>query len=146
MTSVNFNPYTWDQSSEAIQSSVTSLELKSGKSKINVSNLHEDIVIIIPISSQSKSDGNESERSDHRFLKPNKMVVHSYYAELPNIPVTMEMSIQETGVVIVELFIRLGSRPTVDNYDYNFTISFEQTCEPSKELGSQVCSKEMVKL
>ena len=45
MTSVNFNPYTWDQSSKAIQSSVTSLELKSGKSKINVSNLHEDIVL-----------------------------------------------------------------------------------------------------
>ena len=142
MTSVNFNPYTWDQSSKAIQSSVTSLELKSGKSEINVSNLHEDIIMVIPIFSQSKSDGNESERSDHRFLKANKMVVHSYYAELPNIPVTMEMSIQETDVVIVELLIRLGSRHTVDNCDYNFTISFEQTCELSKEKINETCTFE----
>ena len=133
MTSLNFNPYTWDQSSKAIESSVTSLEIKSGKSKINVSNLHEDIVMVILISSQSKGDGNEIKRSDHRLLKPNRMVVHSYYAELPNIPVTMEMSIQETGVVIVELLIRLRSRPTVNNCDYNFTISFEQTCELNGE-------------
>ena len=48
MQAVDFNPFTWDNSSKKIKSSVTSLELKSNSAeKLNVSNLDNDIEIVI---------------------------------------------------------------------------------------------------
>ncbi|XP_068753326.1 polycystin-1-like protein 2 [Montipora capricornis] len=140
MMAVSFNPYNWDKSSKAIQSSVVSLELKSGKSKINVSNLHEDIVIVVPIYSQPKNNANNSKALEHRFLKPNQMVLHSYYTELSDIPVTIEMSVHESDV-FVELFVKLGSRPAIDDFDHNFTIFFKETCKATVE-GNKTCSFE----
>ena len=138
MTAVNFNPYSWDNSSKAIQSSVTSLELQNGNTKINVSNLDEDIVMVIPISSPPQNDANSTEDSEHRFLKPNKMVVHSYYAELGNVPVIIETGVFEMDVVI-DLFVKFGSRPAIDNFDHSFTISFKYTCIPSQEGNDTSC-------
>ena len=136
MTAVSFNPYSWDNSSKAIQSSVTSLELKSGEANINVSNLEDDIVMVIPIASKPKNNTNASEDKEHLFLKPNKMAVHSYYAELAHVPVTIEMGVEENNNIVVELFIKFGTRPSVNDFDHNFIISFENTCEISKE-GNQ---------
>ena len=138
MTAVNFNPYTWDNSSKAIQSSVTSLELQNGGAKINVSNLDDDIVMVIPISSPSKDHANNTEVLEHRFLKPNKMAVHSHYAELADVPVSIEIGVQENDI-IVELLVKFGSRPAINDYDHNFTISFKYTCEISKERKQTSC-------
>ena len=129
MTAVNFNPYTWDNSSKAVQSSVTSLELQSGNgTKAKVSNLDEDIVMVIPISNAPTNNSNASEVREHSFLKPNKMSVRSYHAELADVPVSILMSVTEVGVVI-ELFVKFGSRPTIDDFDHNATITFKSTCE-----------------
>ena len=138
MTAVSFNPYTWDNSSKAIQSSVTSLDLQNGDTKINVENLDDDIVIVIPISSPPNNRSNASEVPEHLFLKPNKMAVHSYYAELADVPVTIGMGIQENNVV-AELFVKFGSRPAIDDFDLNFTISFNYKCEVDKEGNETSC-------
>lgn len=138
MTAVNFNPYTWDSSSKAVQSSVISLELQNGKTKMNVSNLDGDIVMDIPISSPRKNDANSTEYSEHRFLKPNSMVVHSYYAELGDVPVTIETGVFEMDVVI-DLFVNFRSRPAFDNYDHNFTISFKDRCMSYQESNGTSC-------
>ena len=124
---VSFNPYTWDNISKAIQSSVTSLELQSGKAKINVSNLDDDIVMVIPITSPPKNNRNSSDVSEHSFLKPNKLSVRFFHAELADVPVSIAISVSEIGVVI-ELFVRFGSRPTVENFDHNSTLTFTSTC------------------
>ena len=130
MLTLKFNPYTWDNSSSAIQSPVTSLELQSNNgTKINVSNLKEDIVIVIPISESPTNNTNNSDVPGHFFLKPNKMTIRSYYADLADVPVTIKMGITEIGVFVIEVFIKFGFRPTVDNHDHNFTREFKSVCE-----------------
>ena len=54
MSALTFNPYSWNNSSKAIQSNVIGLELQNGNTKINVSNLDDDIVMVIPISSPAE--------------------------------------------------------------------------------------------
>ena len=123
MQAVNFNPFTWDNSSKKIKSSVTSLNLQSSNGKkINVSNLDSDIEIVIPISSPPTNNSNGTE---HYFLKPNKMSFHGYYAELADVPVSIKIGAQEKGTVI-ELFVKFGKRPTIEDFDHNFTIT--STC------------------
>ena len=125
MQALNFNPFTWDNSSKKIKSSVTSLDLQSGDGKkINVSNLDNDIVIVIPISSPPS---NTSNKTEHYFLKPNKMSIRSYYAELADVPVSIKIGVQQEGIGI-NLFVKSGSRPTIENSDHNFTVMFTPTC------------------
>ena len=120
MQAVNFNPFTWDNSSNKIKSSVTSLNLQSGNGKnINVSNLDSDIEIVIPISSPP---ANTSNGTEHYFLKPNEMSFHSYYAELADVPVSIVIGVQKEGVV-TELFVKFGKRPSIDDFDHNFTVT-----------------------
>ena len=123
MQIVNFNPFTWDSSSKKIKSSVTSLNLQTGNGKkINVSNLHSDIEIVIPISSQPTNNSNGTE---HYFLKPNKMSFRGYYAELADVPVSIKIGVREEGIAI-ELFVKFGKRPTIEDFDHNFTV--KSTC------------------
>ena len=141
MTAVNFNPFTWDSSSKAIQSSVTSLELKSGNSgQVNVSNLDEDIVIVIPILRQPVNNTNASKALEHSFLKPSKLTFRSYYAEVADVPVNIKISVDETGVVL-ELFVKFGSRPSIEDFDQNATITFNSTCgnQTYGELNETSC-------
>ncbi|XP_078351938.1 LOW QUALITY PROTEIN: polycystin-1-like protein 2 [Oculina patagonica] len=119
MQAVNFNPFTWDNSSKKIKSSVTSLDLQSGNGKkINVSSLDSDIEIVIPISSPP---ANTSNGTEHYFLKPNKMSIRSYYAGLVDVPVSIRIGVQEEGTV-TQLFVKFGSRPTIEDSDHNFTV------------------------
>ena len=120
MQAVNFNPFTWDSSSKKIKSSVISLNLqtRNGK-KINVSNLDSDIEIVVPISSPPT---NNSMGTDHYFLKPNKMSFRSYYAELAYVPVSIKIGLPEKGIAI-ELFVKSGKRPTIGDFDHNFTVT-----------------------
>ena len=103
MQAVNFNPFTWDNSSKKIKSSVTSLELKNGNAeKMNVSNLDNDIEILIPLSSSPQNSTNDTE---HFFLKPNQITVRSYYAELADVPVSLKLGVAIEGTEI-ELLVK----------------------------------------
>ena len=119
MQTVDFNPFTWDNSSKKIKSNVTSLDLQSANGeKINVSNLDNYIEIVIPISS---SPPNTSDATDHYFLKPNKMSFHSYYAKIADVPVSIKIGAKKQGIVI-EMFLKFGARPTIEDSDQNFTV------------------------
>lgn len=125
MRAVDFNPFSWDSDSKKVKSNVVSLDFQNGNGKkINVSNLDNDIEIVIPISSPATNISNATE---HYFLKPNRMFFHSYYAELANVPVSMRVGVPAEGTVI-KLFVKFGSRPTMEDSDYNFTILFTSTC------------------
>ena len=120
MQAVDFNPFTWDNSSKKIRSSVTSLDLQGANGeKINVSNLDNYIEILIPISSSPQKTNNAT---DHYFLKPNKMSFHSYYAEIADVPVSIKIGAKKLGVVI-EMFLKFGARPTIEDSDHNFTVT-----------------------
>ena len=136
MQAVDFNPFTWDNSSKKIKSRVTSLELKSNSAeKINVSNLDNDIEILIPISSPPQNSTNGTQ---HNFLKPNEISVRSYYAELANVPVSLKLGMAKAGLQI-SLFIKFGKRPTINDFDHNFTIAFTSTCNNQTDANA-TCS------
>ena len=126
MKAINFNPFTWDNSSKMIKSSVTSLDLQSGNgTNINVSNLDDYIEIVIPILSPSSNTSNDT--GQHYFLKPNTMTIRSYYAEMADVPVSIRLGVREEGTAI-RIFVKFGTRPTIDDSDHNFTVIFTQTC------------------
>ena len=125
MKAADFNPFTWDNSSKKVQSSVISLDLQTeNATKLNVSNLDNYIEIVIPISSPPS---NTSNKTEHYFLKPNKMTIRSYYAELADVPVSIKLGMAEEDTVI-KLFVNFGSRPTTEDSDLNFTVKFTSTC------------------
>ena len=125
MTAFGFNPFTWDNSSKTVQSRVTSLELKDSNSqKINVSNLENDIEIVIPISIPKTNNSDDLEFS---FLKPRKMAIRRYHAELADVPVTLKLAVRKEGTTI-EIFVKFGSRPRKVDFDQNFTMVFTSTC------------------
>ena len=124
MQAVDFNPFTWDNSSKKIKSSVTSLDLQSGNGKkINVSSLDNYIEIDIPILSPPTNFSNGTE---HYFLKPNKMSFNSYYAELADVPVSIKIKAQKQGLTI-QLILKFGARPTIEDFDHNFNVT--STCK-----------------
>ena len=125
MRAVDFNPSSWDSSSKKIKSSVISLDFESrNEKKINVSNLDNDIEIFIPISSLARNTSNATE---HYFLKPNRMFFHSYYAELADVPVSIRIGLSAEGTDI-KLFVKFGSKPTIEHFDHNFTVLFKSKC------------------
>lgn len=138
MTALSFNPFSWDDSSKAVQSSVTSLELKNRQHKLNMSNLDDDIVMIIPISSSHESSTSTNEESAHLFLKPDQMAVHSYYAELADVPVSVQIGLQHDGQTI-ELVAKFGSRPSVHDFDHKFALLFQSKCLINKQGDETSC-------
>lgn len=105
----NFDPFPGDSSGAAITSSVCSLELSSsGNGTLNVSDLDEDIEIDIPL---NPSNG-ESVEPTGSFLTPNELTIHSYFAELANVPLSLFLAGQDQDAV-VEVLIKYGSRPVV---------------------------------
>ena len=125
MRAVDFNPFSWDSSSKKVKSNVISLDFQSGNGKkINVSNLDNDIEIVIPISTPATNTSNATE---HYFLKPNRMFYHSYYAELADVPVSMRIGAPAEGTIL-QLFVKFGSRPTMEDFDHNFTMLFTSIC------------------
>ena len=139
MQAVDFNPFTWDSSSKKIKSSVTSLELKSnGAEKLNVSNLDNDIEIVIPISNPPK---NSSNTTQHYFLKPDRISFRIYYADLADVAVSLRLGLAITGVEI-EMRIKFGQRPTMVDYDHNFTFMFKSKCDNQTVVNTNCFTKD----
>ena len=128
MSALTFNPYSWNNSSKAIQSNVIGLELQSGNTKINVSNLDDDIVMVIPISSPAEQKNNTSSPSEHSFLKLDKMSIRSFNAQLADVPVSIKMAVVEKGLFTINLYVKFGSRPTISSFDQNFANTFKSVC------------------
>ena len=65
MKSADFNPFSWDNSSKKVQSSVISLELQTeNATRLNVSNLDDYIEIVIPISTPPSNTSNDEDEAD----------------------------------------------------------------------------------
>lgn len=123
------NPYAYDPSSELIESSVCSFELKlEDKETLNVTNLTEDIVITIPIISNSS----DQDTSSGTFLQPHKMTIRSFYAEKVGVPVTLTIE-EQRDTAVIEVFVRFGSKPSPREFDRNYTIFLDPSCTDSLE-------------
>ena len=123
------NPYAYEPSSELIESSVCSFELSlEGKKTLNVTHLAEDIVITIPIISNSSDQDSPSET----FLQPHKMKIISFYAEKVGVPVTLTIK-EQRDTAVIEVFVRFGSKPSLREFDRNYTIFLDPSCPDSLE-------------
>ena len=126
MVALKFNPFIWDKSSELVRSSVISLELQSSDMEtIGVADLDSDIEIIIPL---NRVPVNTSDTTQHSFLKPNKISSHEYYSEIPGLTVSLKLGTRAKGVAI-EMFVKFGSKASLDEFDYNCVMQFNSTCE-----------------
>ena len=127
MKAVDFNPFSWDNSSTKVQSSVISLELQSENgAKLNVTNLDNYIEIVIPLSSPPSKTNNKTV-IEHHFLKPHKLTVRSYYAELADVPVFITLGVLGKNTSI-NLLVKFGSRPSTESSDLNVTVKFTSIC------------------
>ena len=134
----DINPYAYYPSSELIESSVCSLELiPEGKSTLNVANLIEDIVITIPIISNSSDQDTTSDT----FLQPYKMTIRSFYAEKEGVPVTFTIE-QQRDAAVIEVFVRFGSKPSPSKFDRNYTIFLNPSCPYTSERNDDNCQPE----
>ena len=124
MIAIKFNPFIWDKSSELVQSSLISLELQSGDAEtIAVEDLDSDIEIIIPL---NRVPVNTSDTTEHSFLKPRKISSHKYHSETPSLPISLKLGTQAKDITI-EIFVKFGSKPTIEDFDYNFVMQFNST-------------------
>ena len=128
---LTINPYSWDNSSLSVTSSICSLELKNEETgAMNVSDLENDIEITIPTNNEEP----ETAEQESYFLRPYEMTISSYYAELGNVPVSLSLEGVDKNA-IVEVFVKFGSRPTVEDFDQNFTVVFTATCQNGLSEG-----------
>ena len=141
MFSFSFNPYTWDGTKERAGSDVVTLLLKNNDSKpIKVSNLTEDIVIVMPLKLQKIS---ASEKSWY-FTKNNDLRFHEINVKYENTLLMLEIKPQDPTVHLF-VYMRFGQRPTTQDYDLNATISHDEKCvwmlsAHDKSEGQTVCS------
>lgn len=125
----HFNPYAYDSSSKSLTSNVCSFDLKPvGKKTIDVANLTEDIIVTIP---EISNRTNQASSAD-TFLKPYKMKIRSLYAEQVGIPVTLAMQARGDAAVI-EVFVKFGTEPSPEEFDRNFTVVLNPSCQESSE-------------
>ena len=130
MMTLTRNPYPWDNSS--LTTKVCRLELKNEETgTMNVSDLENDIEVTIP----TNNEKSESAEQESYFLKPDQMTISSYYAELSNVSVSLSLEVVNKDA-IVEVFVKFGSRPTVEDFDLNFTIKFNSTCQNGSSEGN----------
>ena len=141
MFSFSFNPYTWDSTKERVGSEVVTLHLKNNDSKlIKVSNLTEDIVIVMPLKFQKIS---ASEKSWY-FTKNDDLRFHEINVKYENTLLMLEIKPQDPTVHLF-VYMRFGQRPTTQDYDLNATISHDEKCvwmlsAHEKSEGQTVCS------
>ena len=132
MIVIKFNPFTWDKSSELIQSSIIGLELQNSDTEaIVVADLDSDIEIIIPL---NRVPVNTSDTAEQSFLKPRKISTHKYHSEIPGLPVSLKLGTQAKDITI-EMLVKVGSKPTLEEFDYNFVMEFNSTRESQADYG-----------
>lgn len=140
MVTFDFNPYAYDAASKPVTTKVCSFDLKpKGKKSFNVANLTEDILITLPNDQNSSNHGQPTDT----FLRPYKMMIRSLYAEQAGIPVTLTIRARDDAAVI-EVFVKFGSEPSPEEYDQNYTIVLDPSCQnsPQHKPKEKMCEQE----
>jgi len=117
------NYYYWDSSADHITSRVLAIELRGESGEVlKVQNLTSDIQLGIPVDQQSAD--NESDAGDTSFLTPGE----ARYHKLHMIHEQTSFLITITAKESLSVFVKYGSRPSVEEHDKNFTIPDFSSC------------------
>lgn len=122
MINYKLNPYTVHQPTDEINSQVVSLVLKDETGNvINVSNLHTDISLMVPL----KRSKNNSAPPVEEYSVPEVMTyrVVTTHRERTSIRISMAL----TRDAPFEVYVKYGTRPTKNEFDFFATLE-EGSC------------------
>ena len=123
MLSIPFNPFTWDNTRERVDSDVLALDLKdNARSLIKVSNLTEDVVIVTSLKPQQVSLQNPQ-----YFTQNDNLRFHQIDVEYENTMIMLEITPSEASTSLF-VYLQYGQRPTTQEHDLNATVSKLETC------------------
>ena len=119
---VNF--YHWDSTADLITSRVLEIDLRGDSSEVlKVQNLTSDIQLEIQFSEEAP----ETESSPAKtvsFVKPGLMQYHRI--EVTEVQASYQITITTEGSVNV--FLKFGSKPSVEDHERNYTIPDFSSC------------------
>lgn len=133
------NPFTWDTSADHIRSTVLDLKLKSSNgTSIDVSNLNKDFSLYIPVQRRAKPANLEA-----YFVKPSVNGSMQYHIiNIPGKEYAVTMQLQPLSSVNITIYVRYGSRPTINDYNYTAIVPDYQTCNFSFNQGYFNCTSD----
>jgi len=123
MLSIPFNPYTWDRTTNRVNSDVLDLDLKDDTRKlIKVSNLSNNVIIVTPLKNQTVSLEN-----GQYFTQNDNLRFHEIDVEYENTLIMLEITPTEANTNLF-VYLRYGQRPTTQEHDLNATVSKSEKC------------------
>lgn len=139
MLSIPFNPYTWDITRERVDSDILALDLKDDERKlIKVSGLPNDVLIVTPLKPQQISL-----QIPQYFTQNDNLGFHLIDVKYENTLIMVEITPTDESVTLF-VYMRHSQRPTTQVYDFNATISKQETCiwwnAQEKSFGGVECS------
>lgn len=134
------NPFTWDSSAEDIKSSVVDLKLKSSTgTNININNLNQDFSMFIPVKTTKEKPIN----LETFFVKPSVNGSMQYHViNIPGNEYAVSIQLRPLSGVNITIYVRYGSRPTINDYNYTATVPDFQTCNYSYNQGYFNCTSD----
>lgn len=133
------NPFTWDSSADYIKSNVLDFKIKSPKgTSLEVSNLSKDFGLFIPVQTRTKPANLKS-----YFVKPSKNGSMQYHViTIPGSEYSVSIQLRPLSSVNTTMYVRYGSRPTTDKYNYTTTVPDYTTCDFTDAKGYFNCSSD----
>ena len=123
MLSISFNPYTWDSTTQRVNSDVLALDLKDDTRKlIKVSNLSNNVIVVIPLKPQTFPL-----ESPQYFTQDNNLRFHVIDVEYENTLIMLEITATEATTNLC-VYLRYSQRPTTQEHDLNATFTNNGRC------------------
>ena len=117
------NYYYWDSSADLITSRVIAIDLRGESGEVlKVQNLKTDIQLGIPVEGQLTN--NQSDAGDTLFLKPEEARYHKLHMIHEQTSFLITITAEES----LSVFVKYGSRPSVEEHDKNYTIPDFSSC------------------
>ena len=134
MLSLRINPFAWAKNGRDVESDVVSFELGDpNKRTIPVAGLSQDIVLTIPTTPTNKTPTPQ----EPKFVKPEVMRYHHIRIAYPGTAVTLVP--KASNGTVLKVYAKENQRPSVDDYDYRFTVPNVSKC-PHQSLEG--CSRD----
>ncbi|XP_068694084.1 polycystin-1-like protein 2 [Montipora foliosa] len=127
MTSFPSNPFTWSNTSKEVKSFTVGLTLKNeSQNSLNTSNFSEDVNIYIP---RDASKLPEPQEFNFIPLRDNEYIqYHTVEVNSVNFSVHIQIFPVNESTKI-KVFMLYNEKPTLDSFDYNWTIPDFSSCK-----------------
>lgn len=106
-----------------MDSNVLSLDLKDDKKDVlKISQLSSDVIIEMPLRPQT-----DPLKTPHLFTKNNSPRFHEITVDYENTVLQLDIA-PEDELVNLSIYIKFGHRPTIQEHDFNGTMSNKERC------------------